>query len=78
MEQRSQVTHHGSRLEFIGQCLAAHHTTDGEPIAQTLRNDHDIRSDPTLLDGEVGPRPSKSTLNLVDDQENPVLVTHGA
>ena len=43
-----------------------------------LSHDHDVRSHPTILDIEHASCPSKSTLDLVGDEEYAMFIADGA
>ena len=57
---------------------AAEHARERQSAGDRLRNDHEVRLDAVVLDGEHPARAAEARLHLVDDQQDAVLVAEAA
>ena len=77
-----------NRVATVGATLCAgfpvHHVFPGDDRAErhttceSLGHQDDVGHDVVMVEREPFPRPSGAGLNLVADQQNPVLAAHGA
>ena len=62
--------------QLVSQLLPADDTRKGETISKTLSNGHNVWPDTRVFDGKVLSSPSETTLDLVNDEHDTMLVTN--